>query len=162
MPYKIILGKFLEFFQFLFKTFGNRFVDSGLGCEDPDHYRLFLALLPASAEDACIALMENLLDPVIINIQASWVKMGPDGAAACLAAGANDVGGTLMNESITRAAGAAHGQEMTSGALESLIRKAGRTPMQRTTLYAAAQPFAHSMAEPPDEPSVRIRMLAAE
>ncbi len=76
-----------------------------------------------------------VLDPLITNIQASWVKMGPEGAALCLAAGANDVGGTLMNESITRAAGAAFGQEMTPDALEALIRDAGRLPRQRGTFY---------------------------
>ncbi len=81
------------------------------------------------------AIGRLVLDPVITNIQASWVKLGPDGAAACLAAGANDVGGTLMNESITRAAGAAFGQEMTPIALERLIRQAGRRPRQRTTFY---------------------------
>jgi FO synthase len=68
-------------------------------------------------------------------VQASWVKLGPEGAATCLAAGANDVGGTLMNESITRAAGAAHGQEMVATAIETMIRQAGRTPRQRTTFY---------------------------
>ncbi|WP_425376206.1 5-amino-6-(D-ribitylamino)uracil--L-tyrosine 4-hydroxyphenyl transferase CofH [Rhodoplanes roseus] len=72
---------------------------------------------------------------LIHNIQTSWVKMGTEGAQYCLNAGANDVGGTLMNESITRAAGAAHGQEMTPAALEALIRGIGRTPRQRTTLY---------------------------
>ena len=59
------------------------------------------------------AVARLALHPLIPNIQASWVKLGPDGAGACLQAGANDLGGTLMNESITRAAGAAHGQEMT-------------------------------------------------
>ena len=57
------------------------------------------------------------------------------GAAACLKAGANDLGGTLMNESITRAAGATHGQEMPPEAMEALIRGIGRMPWQRTTLY---------------------------
>lgn len=71
----------------------------------------------------------------IPNIQASWVKLGPEGAARCLAAGANDLGGTLMNESITRAAGAAHGQEMTPERMEEIIGGLGRTPAQRTTLY---------------------------
>jgi FO synthase len=70
------------------------------------------------------------------NIQASWVKLGPDGVTACLNAGVNDLGGTLMNETITRSAGAAHGQEMPPDALEDLITKAGRYPRQRTTLYA--------------------------
>ncbi len=75
------------------------------------------------------------LNPVITNIQASWVKMGPAGAQACLAAGANDLGGTLMNESITRAAGAAFGQELRPEAMEALIIGSGRTPAQRTTFY---------------------------
>ena len=75
------------------------------------------------------------LDTFITNTQASWVKMGPDGAAVCLDAGCNDMGGVLMNESITRAAGAAHGQELTATTIEALIRGAGRTPRQRTTTY---------------------------
>ena len=62
--------------------------------------------------------------------------MGPQGAAACLKAGANDLGGTLMNESISRAAGADHGQEFPPEAMEELIRSLGRAPEQRTTLYA--------------------------
>jgi FO synthase len=81
------------------------------------------------------AVARLVLDPVITNIQASWVKMGPDGAALCLEAGANDMGGVLMNESITRAAGAVHGQELSADALERLIIAAGRTPRQRTTGY---------------------------
>ena len=73
----------------------------------------------------------------ISNIQASWVKMGEAGVAACLAAGANDVGGTLMNESITRAAGATHGQELPPEKMDELIRACDRIPSQRTTLYAS-------------------------
>ncbi|KAB2919174.1 MAG: 7,8-didemethyl-8-hydroxy-5-deazariboflavin synthase subunit CofH [Hyphomicrobiaceae bacterium] len=84
------------------------------------------------------AVARLVLDPVIPNIQASWVKMGPDGAALCLDAGANDIGGVLMEESITRAAGAAHGQEIRAGHMERLIREAGRIPRQRTTLYGEA------------------------
>src|SRR5690606_16999509 len=76
-----------------------------------------------------------VLHPHIRNIQASWVKLGQDGATHCLNAGANDLGGTLMNESITRAAGAAHGQEMTPISLERLIRAAGRRPRERTVAY---------------------------
>jgi len=75
---------------------------------------------------------------VLPNIQTSWVKMGPAGAAACLRAGANDLGGTLMDESITRAAGARHGQEMLPAMLERIAADAGRPAWQRTTLYAAA------------------------
>lgn len=74
----------------------------------------------------------------IENIQASWVKMGLDGVAACLSAGANDLGGTLMNESITRAAGASYGQEWTPLAIEDTIRNMDRLPRMRNTLYASA------------------------
>jgi FO synthase len=84
------------------------------------------------------AVARLVLHPVITNIQTSWVKMGSGGAAACLAAGANDMGGTLMNESITRAAGAVHGQEMPPESMETLIRSLGRNPRQRTTLYGDA------------------------
>jgi len=75
---------------------------------------------------------------LIDNIQVSWVKMGVEGVSVCLRAGANDLGGTLMNESITRAAGAGHGQEWSPGKMEELIRRAGRRPRMRTTLYADA------------------------
>src|SRR5690606_9369572 len=77
--------------------------------------------------------------------------MGPKGVAACLAAGANDVGGTLMNETITRAAGAGHGQEMPPEAMEAMIRAVGRKPLQRTTPYGtppAAQVAASFGAAP--------------
>ena len=86
------------------------------------------------------AVARLALDPHITNIQTSWVKMGPDGARACLEAGANDLGGTLMNESITRAAGASHGEEMAPERMEELIASMGRQPRQRTTLYASTPP----------------------
>ncbi len=92
-----------------------------------------------------------ILDPHITNIQASWVKLGPEGAAALLASGVNDLGGTLMNESISRAAGAAHGQECPPERMEQVIRAAGRAPVQRTTLYGrppVAQ-VARSFGAPP-------------
>ncbi|MDN5874194.1 MAG: 5-amino-6-(D-ribitylamino)uracil--L-tyrosine 4-hydroxyphenyl transferase CofH, partial [Sinobacteraceae bacterium] len=75
------------------------------------------------------------LHPVIPNIQASWVKLGAEGVKACLQAGVNDMGGTLMNETISRSAGAAHGQEMTAMDMEAMLRAMGRIPRQRTTLY---------------------------
>jgi FO synthase len=75
------------------------------------------------------------LHPLITNIQASWVKLGPEGVRVALDAGANDLGGTLMNESITRAAGATHGQELPPEEMEALIAAAGRMPRQRTTTY---------------------------
>ena len=71
----------------------------------------------------------------IPNIQVSWVKMGVEGAKLALQAGANDLGGTLMNENISRAAGADHGQELTAAQIEDLIRSVGRIPSRRTTLY---------------------------
>ena len=84
------------------------------------------------------AVARLALHPWITNIQVSWVKLGPDGVAAALRAGVNDLGGTLMNESISRAAGAEHGQEFAPEAMEALIRANGRVPRQRTTLYGDA------------------------
>jgi FO synthase len=81
------------------------------------------------------AVSRLVFDSHITNIQTSWVKMGMEGAKLCLQAGANDLGGTLMNESITRAAGAKHGQEMKPAILESAISSCGRNPYQRNTLY---------------------------
>jgi len=81
------------------------------------------------------AVARLVLHPLIPNIQASWVKMGPAGIRACLAAGANDLGGSLMNESITRAAGAEYGQEFSPARFDALIEECGRQPQQRTTLY---------------------------
>lgn len=81
------------------------------------------------------AVARLALNPHLTSIQVSWVKLGTEGVRACLAGGANDLGGTLMDESISRAAGAAHGQELPPGEMEELIRAAGRTPRQRTTLY---------------------------
>jgi FO synthase len=84
------------------------------------------------------AVARLALHPLIPNIQASWVKLGPDGVKACLDAGVNDLGGTLMNESISRAAGASHGQELPPARMEELIRSAARRPRVRTTLYGAS------------------------
>ena len=75
----------------------------------------------------------------IDNVQVSWVKLGAEGAKACLEAGCNDLGGTLMNESISRAAGAGHGQEMLPKDLEAMIRDIGRTPRRRNTLYGVPE-----------------------
>lgn len=81
------------------------------------------------------AVARLALSPLIPNIQCSWVKLGLEGVKAALQAGCNDLGGTLMNETITRAAGAQHGQETGPEAMESLISSLGRSPAQRTTLY---------------------------
>ncbi len=71
----------------------------------------------------------------ISNIQASWVKMGHEGVKACLNAGCNDLGGTLMNESISRAAGTQHGQETNPRQMANLVRRLNRDPQQRSTAY---------------------------
>jgi FO synthase len=101
------------------------------------------------------AVARLALHPHITNVQASWVKLGVDGAQVALRSGVNDLGGTLMNESISRAAGASHGQEMPPELMEAAIRAAGRTPRQRTTLYgvpdaerSAASYGASALAEP--------------
>jgi len=86
------------------------------------------------------------LHPHFKNIQTSWVKMGVEGAKLCLQAGANDLGGTLMNESITRAAGAEHGEELPPEAMERLIGELGRTVRIRTTLYDDAGAERHAAA----------------
>jgi FO synthase len=114
------------------------------------------------------AVVRLALHPLIPNVQVSWVKLGREGAGRLLNAGANDLGGTLMNESISRAAGNQHGQEMPPEVMEALISDAGRIPQQRTTLYGSvaserrrasfgARPLAPITREPSrvSEPSCR-------
>jgi FO synthase len=105
------------------------------------------------------AVARLALHPLIPNIQASWVKLGPDGVRQALASGVNDLGGTLMNESISRAAGSEWGQELPPEAMEDLIRSAGRIPRQRTTTYGDPPPEqvrrsfgAAALAEPLNPP----------
>jgi FO synthase len=81
------------------------------------------------------AVARLVLHPLITNIQASWVKLGADGVVAALRAGANDLGGTLMDESITRAAGGQNGQCFDPARMAELAEQAGRHGRQRTTLY---------------------------
>ncbi|HEY5661935.1 MAG TPA: 5-amino-6-(D-ribitylamino)uracil--L-tyrosine 4-hydroxyphenyl transferase CofH [Gaiellaceae bacterium] len=113
------------------------------------------------------AVARLALHPVITNIQVSWVKLGRQGVAAALRAGVNDLGGTLMNESISRSAGAQHGQELPPEAMEELIRSAGRTPRQRTTVYGdvpqerrLASFGAAPLAEPSNPPVKEARLVA--
>ncbi len=82
-----------------------------------------------------IAVARILLYPEIKNIQASWVKLGVKLAQAALHAGANDLGGTLMEENISKAAGATSGEKLTPEELEEIIKVAGRIPRRRDTLY---------------------------
>ncbi len=76
---------------------------------------------------------------LIDNVQASWVKCGVRGAQQILRAGANDLGGTLMDENISRAAGAHHGQELDDTQFAAIVEPLGRTLAQRTTLYGRTQ-----------------------
>src|SRR5436309_11798313 len=87
------------------------------------------------------AVARLMLGSSIRNIQSSWVKEGPKLAQYLLAAGANDVGGTLMNESISTSAGAQYGQLIQPRELRRLIRDAGRTPAQRKTNYDLLKVF---------------------
>ena len=102
------------------------------------------------------AVARLALHPVLTNIQTSWVKMGPEGVKICLESGANDLGGTLMDETITRSAGAVHGQEMTPERMESIIRSIGRVPRQRTTVYGEApeERYAASFASRCEAPAI--------
>jgi len=104
------------------------------------------------------AVPRLVLHPLIRNIQTSWVKMGADGAALCLNAGANDLGGTLMNESITRAAGGVHGQELDAAQLQALAQRIGRPARQRTTLYGipgeTPSPWAAQIASATKSPAL--------
>ncbi|HUA19140.1 MAG TPA: 5-amino-6-(D-ribitylamino)uracil--L-tyrosine 4-hydroxyphenyl transferase CofH [Bryobacteraceae bacterium] len=94
------------------------------------------------------AVARLMLDAWIPNLQAAWVKQGPRLAQECLNAGANDFGGTLMNESISTSAGAPHGQFLHPAEMRRWIRAAGRTPVQRTTAYQTLRVFDEEPAEP--------------
>ncbi len=102
------------------------------------------------------AVARLALHPHIPNIQTSWVKMGPGGVAAALKAGVNDLGGTLMNESISRAAGSTFGQELPPEQMEATITAHGRMPHQRTTVYGQASnsSVAASFNAPPLTPII--------
>ncbi len=100
------------------------------------------------------ALARVMLGPSIRNIQCSWVKEGPKLAQILLDAGANDMGGTLINESISTSAGATHGQLVGPAELCRLIRDAGRVPAQRDTLYGIVRTYGDG--EIPDSPLDRI------
>jgi len=104
---------------------------------------------PSEAENLRMhAVARLMLAGWIDNIQVSWVKLGPEMAQTMLACGANDLGGTLMNESISRAAGARHGQEITPAEMVRIIRAAGRIPVQRNTLYGVVEDYSdHDPAE---------------
>jgi FO synthase len=100
------------------------------------------------SEDLIVhALARLLLNDHIPNVQVSWVKLGFDGALACLEAGANDFSGTLMEESISKAAGADYGESVLPGELRSLIRSIGRVPAERYTTYDIRKVFTEPDAD---------------
>jgi FO synthase len=123
---------------------------------------------PTFAETLLVHAVARLaLHPWITNVQASWVKLGPDGARQALAAGVNDLGGTLMNESISRSAGSEWGQELTPEQMDDVIRSAGRTPRQRSTLYGepaeeqVRRSYGATALAEPQNPAVREAGLVA-
>jgi 7,8-didemethyl-8-hydroxy-5-deazariboflavin synthase CofH subunit len=97
------------------------------------------------------AIARLMLGAVIPNLQASWVKEGLRMGEQLLAFGVNDLGGTLMNESISTSAGAAHGQLTSPAALRHAIRAAGRIPVQRSTRYEVLRVFSSDGAGDPVE-----------
>ena len=104
------------------------------------------------------AVSRLMLHGWIDNIQLSWVKQGLELARRCLDAGANDFGGTLINESISTAAGAQHGQLLRPSKIRGLIREAGRLPAERSTTYQILRTFESE----PDEPEVLDRVADAK
>jgi len=115
------------------------------------------------------AVARLMLGPTFRNIQSSWVKEGPKMSQYLLACGANDLGGTLINESISTSAGAQYGQLVPPKELRRLIRDLGRTPAERTTTYQLRKVFVGDddevspldLIENPDEKFGSYRKLAA-
>jgi FO synthase subunit 2 len=103
------------------------------------------------------AIARLMLGRDIPNLQASWVKEGLRTSQLLLSSGVNDLGGTLMNESISTAAGARHGQLMTPATLRRVIRDAGRVPVQRDTTYGVIREFGDTSDQDPTEPLDEIR-----
>jgi len=109
-----------------------------------------------AAEDVrMVAVGRLFLRPWIPNVQVSWVKMGPKLGAVCLDAGANDLGGTLMEESISRESGSEHGENFPAEAMRALARSVGRIPVERSTTYRILRRFDDPEKDPPSlEPRV--------
>jgi FO synthase len=112
------------------------------------------------AEDLrMIAVSRLFLRPWIENVQMSWVKMGPKLAQMALMSGANDFGGTLMEESISRESGADFGENLPAEEMRRLIRDVGRTPVQRNTLYGVVARYDDPANDPPSlEPQARVEL----
>jgi FO synthase len=99
-----------------------------------------------------------VLHGAIPHIQCSWVKLGPEQCAQVLAGGVDDLGGTLMEETISRMAGSQHGSRKSVEELEAMVRAAGRVPRQRTTLYG--EPTAERRAAARGGPVRELPLLA--
>ena len=100
------------------------------------------------------AVARLILHGRIDHIQSSWVKLGPDQCHAVLSGGVDDLGGTLMEETISRMAGSQHGSRKSVEDLEGMIRAAGRTPRQRTTTYGTVPDERCQAARRPDAPAL--------
>jgi FO synthase len=106
-----------------------------------------------------VAVARLFLRPWITNIQVSWVKMGPKLAQLGLDAGANDFGGTLMEESISRESGADFGENLPPEEIRRLVREMGRTPVERSTTYDVLRRFDDPGQDPPSlEPDQRAEL----
>jgi FO synthase len=107
-----------------------------------------------------VAVARLVLRPWVQNVQMSWVKMGHKLAQMALLAGANDFGGTLMEESISRESGADHGENLPSEEMRRLIREMGRTPAERSTTYRILRVFEDPALDPPSLEPKKERALA--
>jgi len=107
-----------------------------------------------------IAVARLFLRPWIENIQMSWVKMGPKLAQVALMAGANDLGGTLMEESISRESGSQHGENLPAEEMRRLIREVGRIPVERSTTYEILNRFENPALDPPSLEPKQPRSLS--
>jgi 2-iminoacetate synthase ThiH len=107
-----------------------------------------------------VAVARLFLRPWIQNVQMSWVKTGTKLAQLALLAGANDFGGTLMEESISRESGADHGENLAPEEMRRLIREMGRTPAERSTTYAILRIFEDPAQDPPSLEPDRRRQLS--
>jgi 7,8-didemethyl-8-hydroxy-5-deazariboflavin synthase CofH subunit len=107
------------------------------------------------------ALSRVLLHGAIQNVQVSWVKLGFDVSLACLNAGANDFGGTLMEESISKAAGANFGEYVAPEEFRRMIRSIARVPVERSTTYKTGRRFDAAEAAEPLQPA-RLPLIQAE
>jgi FO synthase len=116
---------------------------------------------PSAGEDlAMLAVARLFLRPHVRNVQMSWVKMGPKLAQVALTAGANDFGGTLMEESISRESGADFGENLPPEEMRRLIREMGRTPVERSTTYQVLRRFDDPALDPPSLEPEHLRPMA--